>query len=178
MRKGPIILLVGTAAIAGWIAPGLQGGNGASPAASVSPVPSGPEQRRKSSREAWLAGETVLERERDGHFYADANVGSYRTHFLVDTGASIVALTGADAQAMGLDWRDSDLVGIGRGASGTVYGVPVTLDRIELGGYEATDVQAAIVPEGLDVSLLGQSFLSKLHGMRIEDDRMIIGPGG
>ena len=100
---------------------------------------------------------------------------SRRTHFLVDTGASIIALTGADAEAIGLDWSEADVVPIGRGASGTVHGVPVRLERVELGGFEATDVEAAIVPQGLDVSLLGQSFLSKLHGVRIEGDRMIVG---
>ncbi|CDO37158.1 MULTISPECIES: retropepsin-like aspartic protease family protein [Novosphingobium] len=177
MRKGPIILLVGTAAVVGWIAPGLEAGNGRRPAASVDPVEAATRQVRQDRREAWLAGETVLPREADGHFYADAMVGNARMHFLVDTGASIVALTGADAQAIGLEWNDSDIVGVGRGAGGPVYGVPVRLERLELGGFEARDVEAAIIPEGLDVSLLGQSFLSKLSGVRIEDDRMVIGPG-
>ena len=172
MRKGPIILLVGTAAVVGWIATGLQTGDGAENAGSE--LAAGEEQTR---RQAWLAGETVLEREPDGHFYADASVDARSTHFLVDTGASIVALTGADAEAIGLDWNDADVAAIGRGANGTVYGVPVKLERVELGGFEATNVQAAIVPQGLDVSLLGQSFLSRLQGVRIEGDRMIIGSG-
>lgn len=175
MRKGPIILLVGTAAVVGWIAPGLEAGGGGS-SSKLAVVENG--QASQPQRQAWLAGETVLEREPDGHFYADATVDSRRTHFLVDTGASVVALTGADAEGIGLDWSEDDLVAIGRGASGTVYGVPVRLERVELGGFEATDVDAAIIPDGLDVSLLGQSFLSKLQGVRIEGDRMIIGPGG
>src|SRR3546814_11005442 len=99
----------------------------------------------KAQRGAWRAGGTVLDREADGHFYADATVASYRAHFLVDTGASIVALTAADARAVGLDWSDDDLKPIGRGASGTVYGVPVRLDRMELGDFEAKDVDAAII---------------------------------
>lgn len=179
MRMGPIILLLGTVAAVGWIAPDLQAGRSEGtdrhtrqnpPAASEGRAP-------QSQREAWLAGGTVLDREADGHFYADATVASYRAHFLVDTGASIVALTAADARAVGLDWSDDDLKPIGRGASGTVYGVPVRLDRMELGDFEAKDVDAAIIPDGLDVSLLGQSFLSRLHGVRIDGDRMILGQG-
>lgn len=174
MRMGPIILLLGTAAIVGWIAPELRAGrtDGRSAGPQLAAVEKGEERRA-----AWLAGETVLERQGDGHFYADALVGSSSTHFLVDTGASVVALTGADAEAIGLDWNDADLTAIGRGASGTVYGVPVRLERIELGGFEATNVEAAIIPQGLDVSLLGQSFLSKLQGVRIDGNQMIIGSG-
>ncbi|HKT85280.1 MAG TPA: TIGR02281 family clan AA aspartic protease [Novosphingobium sp.] len=174
MRMGPIILFLGTIAVVGWIAPGLKAGGqgGAQNAASARQEHEGAYQR-----EAWLTGSTVLDREPDGHFYADATIASHRAHFLVDTGASIVALTASDAEAIGLDWREDDLKPIGRGASGTVYGVPVRLDRVELGGFEATDVDAAIIPQGLDVSLLGQSFLSRLSGVRIDGDRMILGAG-
>jgi aspartyl protease family protein len=176
MRMGLIILLVGTVAFAGWIAPGLsvrhEDEAGIATAARGTPAPDAAGQSR---REAWLTGGTVLDRADDGHFYADGVVNSQRTHFLIDTGASIVALTGADAQAAGLSWDEADLVPVGRGASGTVYGVPARLDRMELAGYEARDVDAAIIPEGLDVSLLGQSFLAQLRGVRIDGDRMILG---
>lgn len=178
MRKGPIILLVGTAALVGWIAPGLKAGGEGEGSQNASSAAARSEPSHRSRREAWLSGGTVLDRGPDGHFYADATVMSHRAHFLVDTGASIVALTAADAEAAGLDWSENDLVPIGRGASGTVYGIPVRLDRVELGGFEAADVQAAIIPEGLDVSLLGQSFLSRVDEVRIDGDRMIIGPGG
>ena len=179
MRMGPIILLLGTVAVVAWIAPDLQaGGNeGIDRSAGQGPATASDGRTRQSQREAWLSGGTVLDREADGHFYADATVATYRAHFLVDTGASIVALTAADAQAAGLDWSEDDLRPIGRGASGTVYGVPVRLARVELGGFEAQDVEAAIIPDGLDVSLLGQSFLSRLRGVQIDGDRMILGQG-
>lgn len=177
MRKGPILLLVGTAAVVGWIAPGLKAGDEARHArsAGASTGEAKAEPSHPSRRAAWLSGGTVLEREPDGHFYADATVASHRAHFLVDTGASIVALTAADAEAAGLRWSEADIIPIGRGASGTVLGIPVRLDRIELGGFEATNVEAAIIPQGLDVSLLGQSFLSRVEGVRIEGDRMVVG---
>lgn len=174
---GPIILLLVTVVSVGLIAPHLSVHTEGAVGTAV-PLPATPAKApasAESSHEAWLTGGTVLDRQSDGHFYADANVNSHQTHFLVDTGASIVALTGTDAQAIGLTWADSDIVRIGQGASGTVYGVPVRLDHVELGGFEADDVQAAIIPDGLSVSLLGQSFLSKLRGVRIDGDRMIVG---
>lgn len=178
MKAGPIVFLVGTAAIVGWIAPGLSSGNDAAKESAAQEAGQLIEDKAKESdHEAWLTGGTVLDRAYDGHFYADARVDSRSTHFLVDTGASIVALTGDDARAIGLDWNEEDLVQIGRGASGDVFGVPVRLESVELGGFEAENVDAAIVPEGLDVSLLGQSFLSRVRGVNIDGDRMVIGAG-
>lgn len=175
MRMSPIVLLLGTAAFVGWIAPDLPVGPmpPAKPAAVTQTHQR--ETENSASHEAWLTGGTVLDREVDGHFYAEASVNSRSTRFLVDTGASMVALTGDDARAIGLSWQPSDLVAIGSGASGPVYGVPIRLDRVDLGNFTAHDVDAAIIPEGLPVSLLGQSFLTQVPGMRIEGDRMTLG---
>lgn len=169
MRMGPVILVAVTVGLVSLIAPHLDAsGSGGRPAPSQT-------REESPSKAAWLAGETVLTRAPDGHFYADAEVQQHTAHFLVDTGATIVALTGNDARAIGLDWSDSDLKLIGRGASGPVYGVPVMLSRMELGGLKARDVQAAVVPDGLEVSLLGQSFLSRLGDVRIEGEHMTLG---
>lgn len=176
MPKGAILLLVGTVVFVGWIAPSLPVPNSAvRPVAPVA-ASTGSDSKAEARHEAWLTGGTVLDRESDGHFYADAQINQQRpTHFLVDTGASMVALTGQDARAIGLTWTDSQLQPVGRGASGTVYGVPVKLDRVDLGGFAAQDISAAIIPQGLEVSLLGQSFLTRLNGVRIERDRMVLG---
>ena len=64
---------------------------------------------------------------------------------------------------------------IGRGANGVVLGVGVRLERIEVEGIEARDVEAAIIPDGLDVSLLGQSFLSKIENVEISGNEMRLG---
>ncbi len=124
---------------------------------------------------AWVAGATELPRAADGHFYADATVNGASLEFLVDTGASVIALTGADARAAGLFWSAADVAPVARGASGPVHGVEVSLDRVTLGGHEARNVRAVIVPDGLAVSLLGQSFLTTIQPVRIEDDRMVLG---
>ena len=94
---------------------------------------------------------------------------------LVDTGASVVALTGADARAAGLNWNPTQLGVVAQGASGPIRGIALTLDRVTLGGHEARDVRAVIIPEGLPISLLGQSFLATVEPVRIEKDRMVLG---
>ena len=118
--------------------------------------------------------EVTLPREHDGHFYADVTVDGVPSRMLVDTGASVVALTGDDALAMGLYWNDSEVRPVAQGASGTVYGVNTSLPRMRLGDFEAQDVRAVIIPEGLGVSLLGQSFLETIDHVRIADDRMVL----
>lgn len=134
-----------------------------------------PRRTQADSPAGWSTGETELPRSGDGHFYAQAEVNGMPVEFLVDTGASVVALTGADASALGLFWTDGEVGVIGSGASGPVMGVPVTLDSVQLGGHEARTVKAVIIPEGLGISLLGQSFLSTVNPVRIEGDRMVLG---
>ena len=117
---------------------------------------------------------TSLPRQPNGHFYADVYVDDVSTQFMVDTGATTIALTGADAEAIGFSWSEDDIVPVARGASGTVYGVHVMLGRVELNGFEARDLSAIIVPEGLDVSLLGQSFLGTIENVHIRGDEMVL----
>ncbi|MEL6487546.1 MAG: TIGR02281 family clan AA aspartic protease [Pseudomonadota bacterium] len=121
---------------------------------------------------SWYEGDHSLSRRGDGHFYALANVNGASVSMLVDTGASVVALTGADAQAAGLLWNESDIQPVARGASGTVYGVPTRLREVRVGSMTQTNVAAVIVPNGLDVSLLGQSYLGRLGTVEISGDTM------
>ena len=125
------------------------------------------------SGSSW-GGEIALKREPDGHFYANVHVDGVPSRMLVDTGASVVALTGEDAQAMGLYWDESEIEPVAQGASGTVYGVNTSVARMRLGDFEARDVRAVIVPEGLGISLLGQSFLQTIDSVRIADDSMVL----
>lgn len=120
-------------------------------------------------------GITELRRAGDGHFYAGVATNGHAITMLVDTGASVVALTGADARAAGLHWNPSQLGVVARGAGGPVRGVALKLDRLSLGQHEARDVEAVIIPEGLPISLLGQSFLATIEPVRIEKDRMVLG---
>ncbi len=175
MKSAPIVSLFAVAIMVGWFAPSLPTGEIA-PDEQSEVLKLQAAQAAQQKRDAgWQTGQTVLKRQADGHFYADATVDGRQYRFLVDTGASIVALTGRDADDMGLYWDETNLRPIGRGASGTVHGVPVRIANLEVGGYEARDVPAAIIPEGLDVSLLGQSFLSQIDNVEISGDEMKLG---
>lgn len=120
-----------------------------------------------------LPDKITLSREIDGHFYADVNVNFGKIRFLVDTGASMVALTGEDARKLGLNWSADELQPIARGASGDVHGKRVMIDTMQIGNFQANNVPAAIIPEGLDISLLGQSFLGRVGSVNIQDDKMV-----
>lgn len=118
-------------------------------------------------------GETVLLRDTSGHFYADADVNYGRVRFLVDTGASTIALTEADARSVGIQIDPTQYRVVGQGASGEVYGQPITIDSIALDGKRVTGLSGVVLRDG-DVSLLGQSFLSRVGSVSIEADRMTL----
>jgi aspartyl protease family protein len=119
-------------------------------------------------------GPWTLVKQDDGHFYAEGTANGQSVRFLVDTGASMVALTDADAQRLGLFWNYSELQNIGRGVSGDVTGKPVEIPELRVGGMTVYNVRAVIIPQGLDVSLLGQSFLSKIPNVAISGDQMTL----
>ncbi len=166
-------LFVG-AVLAGWMMPG-----GLTPKSPVDApllqVQTEPAAASVSVEEDQQESEGIaLTRQPDGHFYANAAVNDGEVRFLVDTGASSIALSGADADALGLSWDESELQMVGRGVSGDVYGKPVILQSVQVGDITVNNVQAAIIPKGLDVSLLGQSFLSKVGNVNIQGNQMTL----
>ena len=124
--------------------------------------------------DGWYSDDHTLTRAVDGHFYANARIEGADVRLMVDTGASIVALTAEDADAAGVDWDPSLVRTIGRGASGDVLGVPAKLGSVEIGGFHREGIDAVVVPDGLDVSLLGQSYLSRIGSVKIADDKLVM----
>ena len=122
----PMVLIIG--ALVGWFAPGATDADGEPTPPRVTGSPEG--ARQATARPAWYGGAMVLPRAGDGHFYAQARIDTRDYRMLVDTGASVVALTGEDARNIGLDWDPNALAPVAHGASGPVLGVPVVLDSI------------------------------------------------
>jgi aspartyl protease family protein len=112
-----------------------------------------------------------IERAPDGHFYVEALVNGASVRFLVDTGASVVALTGADARRAGIALPSERATA--RGAGGAIEVAPVTIDRIAIGALEARGVRGAVADE-LRVSLLGQSYLERVGSVEISGDTMVL----
>ena len=100
-----------------------------------------------------------------GHFLADGAINGNPVRFLVDTGATTVALPAADALRLGIDYRKGQ-VGFSNTAAGVVQIYRVTLDRVRLGAIELTGVEASVIEQGLNVALLGMSFLNRVEMKR------------
>jgi aspartyl protease family protein len=121
-------------------------------------------------------GEMIFQRGNDGHFHVDAEVDGTVIRFLVDTGATDVVLTQADAERLGFDPAALDYTQTYATANGTVFGAPVRLDEIVVGSIRIEDVRASVNSGEMDGSLLGMSFLSRLSGYAVEGDRLVLRP--
>lgn len=111
---------------------------------------------------------------RSGQYHYKGRVNSGYVDFLVDTGASAVALTATDARKAGL--RASDLsynVAIST-AGGRNYAARVTLDQVALGGIILRDVEALVVKEGLETSLLGMTWLGQLQEVKATPNALLL----
>ena len=117
--------------------------------------------------------ETTLERERNGHFYTYANVNGEPVRFIVDTGASLVALTTRDAKNLNIPFDPREFDYVGEGASGAVRGKFVTVDSVEIDGKKVDNVKAVIL-EGSTLSLLGQSYLTRMGEVQMKGEYMIL----
>jgi len=98
----------------------------------------------------------------DGHYWAEANIDGKAVRVLVDTGASVVALTRADALRLGVDPEPEAFTGKVQTASGVVRAAPVQLKTISVAGARVDRVEALVVEQGLEHSLLGMSYLGRL----------------
>ncbi|RAK66617.1 TIGR02281 family clan AA aspartic protease [Phenylobacterium kunshanense] len=112
----------------------------------------------------------------DGHFWADAEVNGRPVRFLVDTGATAVALTPRDAERLGID-----VAALKPGYNVTTVGgsaraSAVTLASVSVNGAKLENVQALVVSEGLDVSLLGMSYLGRLTRFEATRDTLRFEP--
>lgn len=130
---------------------------------------------RAAQAAASRGGDTELQRGASGQFHLTARVNGDDTEFLVDTGADIVALTVGDAQRLGIAVDPNTFQPLMRTASGTGRGTLVELRSIEVAGHEFRNV-TAVVMEGLEVNLLGQSVLRRFGSVELTGDRMIIRP--
>ena len=118
-------------------------------------------------------GALVLDRNENGHFYADVDINGAKVHALVDTGASAIALSRQDARNAGLATSIGMPNVVGMGADGEVRGEVVTLDRVSLGNATAENMPAVVLNAG-EQSLLGQSFLSHFDSVEIRGDQMVL----
>jgi aspartyl protease family protein len=97
-----------------------------------------------------------------GHFHANGSINGRAVQFLVDTGATTVALGQAQADRIGIDWKRGR-PGMSQTANGTVPVYGVTLASVRVGDVEIRDVAAVVVPADMPMVLLGNSFLDRFN---------------
>lgn len=117
----------------------------------------------------------VVPRDARGHFAVDARVEGRLVSFMVDTGATVIALTASDAARLGIHPAQREFVAEVKTANGTAHAAPTRLDRVEVGDLVVRDVAALVLPDGaLSDNLLGLSFLSKLRRFEYSDGRLVL----
>ncbi len=117
--------------------------------------------------------DTVLEKRGNGHFYVDARVNGQLVNFVVDTGATVIALTVDDARRIGIPFDESRFVVVAQGASGPVRGETIKVASVSIDGKTVMDLDGAVL-EGLSQSLLGQAYLSRISSVQMAGDFMTL----
>jgi len=105
-----------------------------------------------------------------GHFTAEGMVNGGAVRFIVDTGATTIALPASVATRLGIDYRKGPH-SVSQTANGQTQVYIVKLNSVRVGGIELQNVDAAVFEQGLNVALLGMSFLNRVD-MRQEGGRM------
>jgi len=117
----------------------------------------------------------VVQRDSRGHFAIEGGVNGRRVGFMVDTGASVVALTERDASRLGYHPAIRDYSLSMRTANGIARAAPIKLDMVEIGGVMVRNVDAIVMPDAaLSENLLGLSFLSRLRRFEYREGRLVL----
>lgn len=186
MAQRPIIWALGIAAIAslgglgyGSKLAGFVGMDEAPSAASVTatarPAPARAAEAKPAEVRPSEPPTLTVAADYRGHYVVHPSIDNFRIQMLVDTGASLVALTAKDARALGIQLSSADYKMALSTANGTVRGARVNLREVRLGSILVRNVEAVVLPEGaLSMSLLGTSFLGKLKGYEVQTGRMVL----
>ena len=117
----------------------------------------------------------TLQADSRGHFQVEGAVDGRRLDFMVDTGATVIALRERDAGKLGIFPTPRDYTGRSSTANGVVKVAPVRLPSLEVNGIRVYDVAAVVIPdEALSVNLLGMSFLSRLRRFEMANGRLVM----
>jgi aspartyl protease family protein len=134
-------------------------------------------QRGGSTETVGLAGSRSLSIPSDarGHFLTEGRIDGQRIGFMIDTGASVVALNESSAARFGLRPPPGDYKATVTTANGRIKAAPARIAMVDIGGLVVRDVEAMVLPdEALSENLLGLSFLSKLKRFEYAKGQMVL----
>jgi aspartyl protease family protein len=142
---------------------------GPAPAAMSARPVAAPQPASNNSRSV------TVPRDERGHFAVDARVDGRRLGFMVDTGASLIALTESNAAQLGIHPTPRDYVAEVKTANGSVRAARTELGMVEVGDLVVRNVPALVLPdEALSENLLGLSFLSRLRRFEYSDGKLVL----
>jgi aspartyl protease family protein len=144
---------------------------------TAAPAPATSARKATSVETVGQAGPRSLEIPHDsrGHFQTEGRIDGQRLDFMVDTGASMVALNEKSAARFGLHPSRSEFNATVATANGTIKGARTRLAMVDIGGLVVRDVDAMVLPdEALSENLLGLSFLSKLKRFEYANGKMLL----
>ncbi|RJY08066.1 retropepsin-like aspartic protease family protein [Aurantiacibacter aquimixticola] len=120
--------------------------------------------------------ETRIPRHVDGHYWLEAEINGHRAAFLVDTGATLTAVSQSTADAAGLKERDGGLPIRLNTANGTVAAYMTNIDEMRFGNVAARGLDAVIAPGLGETNVIGMNLLNRLASVRIEQGELILTP--
>ena len=120
--------------------------------------------------------ETRVPMGRDGHFWVRVTLGGTERRMLVDSGATVTALSADTAAAAGLQTRTEPFPMLVRTANGTIPAKTALVPELRIGNVVARDLPVVVSPAFGDMNVVGMNFLSRLKGWRVEDGTLILTP--
>ena len=121
-------------------------------------------------------GETRVPMADDGHFWLEAEINGHRAHFLVDTGATLTAVSADTARAAGLEERAGALPIRMQTANGPVAAHMTNIGELRFGNVAARGLDAIIAPGLGRTKVIGMNLLSRLQSVRLEGETMVLVP--
>lgn len=118
------------------------------------------------------ASQIVLSAGDGGHFFTVGSINGASVRFIVDTGASMVAIGRDDAERMGIKLKDATPVRMGT-ANGVATGYVVTLNSVRVQDVEIYNVEAVVMSQPMPIALLGNTFLTRFQ-MKRENDKLTL----
>jgi aspartyl protease family protein len=153
------------------IMPRVMGNVGNAPATEAQPAKraEAPKQQTSNTRTVTVRGDAR------GHFQVEGSIDGRRLDFLVDTGASVVALRERDAARLGIFPVPRDYTASVSTANGVIRAAPVELSSLEVSGIRVFGVRAMVLPDqALSGNLLGMSFLSRVRRFEMANGRLVM----
>lgn len=121
-------------------------------------------------------GETRIPLAPDGHYWITARVNGTRLRLMVDTGATVTAISQDVAQAAGIEPDPLRPEATVETANGEVSAEPARIDSLRFGSIAARDLDAIVMPGEDGPNVLGMNFLTRLKGWRVEEGVLILTP--